>query len=164
MDVPRQKPKPKRARLIAAGIAALVVVAVGLSHLPSASPSTERSTLLIDRVVRGDMLREVRGTGTLVPEDLRVISALTAGRIDRILVRPGTKVDVSTVVLGGLYAELAQWLVPAVEAEIGARVLAQAWAPVTIRVCSLGGDAGILGAAGSVVRSVVQHPAELLRS
>ena len=99
MDVPRQKPKPKRARLIAAGIAALVVVAVGLSHLPSASPSTERSTLLIDRVVRGDMLREVRGTGTLVPEDLRVISALTAGRIDRILVRPGTKVDVSTVVL-----------------------------------------------------------------
>ena len=72
-------------------------------------------------------------------------------------------VDVSTVVLGGLYADLAAWLTPCVQAEIAARVLAQAWSPVTIRVCSLGGDAAILGAAGSVVRSVVRHPADLVR-
>jgi multidrug efflux pump subunit AcrA (membrane-fusion protein) len=50
-------------------------------------------------VEKGDMLREVRGTGTLVPEDLRVVSALTAGRIDRILVRAGTRVVPNTVLL-----------------------------------------------------------------
>jgi predicted NBD/HSP70 family sugar kinase len=96
----------------------------------------------------------------------RVLGALTdAGRALGIAVASVVNVvDVSTVVLGGLYAELAEWLVPAVEAEIGGRVLAQAWAPVTIRVCSLGGDAAILGAAGSVVRSVVQQPAYLLRA
>ena len=99
MDVPRQKPKPKRARLIAGAIAAIIVVGVLLSRLPSASPSTERSTLLIDRVVRGDMLRQVRGSGSLVPEDLRVVSAMTAGRIDRVRVRPGTRVDSTTILI-----------------------------------------------------------------
>jgi multidrug resistance efflux pump len=99
VDVPRQKPKRSRVRLIAGAIAALVVFGVLLSRLPSASPSTERSTLLIDRVVRGDMVREVRGTGSLVPEDLRVVSAMTAGRIDRVRVRPGTRVDSTTILI-----------------------------------------------------------------
>jgi predicted NBD/HSP70 family sugar kinase len=95
----------------------------------------------------------------------RALDALaTAGRALGIAVSSAVNVvDVSTVVLGGLYADLAEWLAPCVEAEIAARVLAQAWSPVTIRVCSLGGDAAILGAAGSVVRSVVQNPADLLR-
>jgi predicted NBD/HSP70 family sugar kinase len=96
----------------------------------------------------------------------RALDALTeSGRALGVAVSSVVNVvDVSTVVLGGLYAELAPWLTPAVEVEIAGRVLAHAWSPVTIRVCSLGGDAAILGAAGSVVRSVVEHPAELVRS
>ncbi len=73
-------------------------------------------------------------------------------------------IDVSTVVLGGTYAVLADWLRPAVESQLAERVLARSWSPVTLRVSSLGGDAAILGAAGSVVRSVVLHPADLLRA
>jgi predicted NBD/HSP70 family sugar kinase len=73
-------------------------------------------------------------------------------------------VDVDTVVLGGLYAPLAPWVLPMVQDEVAQRVLAHAWSPVTVRVSALGGDAAILGAAGAVVRSVVDRPAETLRA
>jgi multidrug resistance efflux pump len=82
------------------GIAVLVVVGtVGLSRLRPAAPTVERGTLWIDTVKQGEMLRQVRGNGTLVPEDLRVVSALTAGRIDRVLVRPGAPCELNTVLL-----------------------------------------------------------------
>jgi len=55
--------------------------------------------LLIDTVKRGELVREVRGNGSLVPEDLRIVSAMTAGRIERIVARPGTKVEESSVLL-----------------------------------------------------------------
>jgi multidrug efflux pump subunit AcrA (membrane-fusion protein) len=99
VDVPRTKPRRNRVGLIAGAATVVVLGGLGLSRLPAASPSTERSTLVIDRVVRGDMLREVRGSGSLVPEDLRVVSAMTAGRIDRVRVRPGTRVDSTTVLI-----------------------------------------------------------------
>jgi multidrug resistance efflux pump len=77
----------------------VVVGTVGLAQLRPAAPSVERGTLWIDTVKKGEMLRQVRGNGTLVPEDLRVVSALTAGRIDRVLVRPGALCEVNTVLL-----------------------------------------------------------------
>ncbi|MEQ1831491.1 MAG: HlyD family efflux transporter periplasmic adaptor subunit [Candidatus Eisenbacteria bacterium] len=99
MDIPRQKPKSKRTPILI-GIGVLVVAGtVGLSQLRPAAPRIERGTLWIDTVKRGEMLREVRGNGTLVPEDLRIVSALTAGRVDRVLVRPGAKVEIGTVLL-----------------------------------------------------------------
>ncbi len=99
MDIPRQKPKSRRTPILIA-IAVLVVAGtVGLSRLRPAAPNVERGTLWIDTVKRGEMLRQVRGNGTLVPEDLRVVSALTAGRIDRVIVRPGAKVEIGTVLL-----------------------------------------------------------------
>ncbi|MEN3612762.1 ROK family transcriptional regulator [Plantactinospora sp. ZYX-F-223] len=70
--------------------------------------------------------------------------------------------DVDTVVLGGVYAPLARWLAPTVEAEIRQRVLTAAWSPVTVRAALLGGDAAALGAAGSVVRTVLEQPARWL--
>ncbi|WP_233604402.1 ROK family transcriptional regulator [Micromonospora sp. HM5-17] len=70
--------------------------------------------------------------------------------------------DVDTVVLGGVYAPLARWLAPPIEAEIRRRVLTAAWSPVTVRAALLGGDAAALGAAGSVVRTVLEHPARWL--
>jgi HlyD family secretion protein len=99
MDIPRQKPPSKRTPLLIAAAVLVVATTVGLAQLRPAAPSVERGTLWIDTVKRGEMLREVRGNGTLVPEDLRVVSALTAGRIDRVLVRPGAHVDVGTVLL-----------------------------------------------------------------
>ena len=99
MDIPRVK-KPSRTKPMIITAAVLVVVGtVGLSRLRPAAPTVERGTLWIDTVKRGEMLRQARGNGTLVPEDLRVVSALTAGRIDRILVRPGAVCEVNTVLL-----------------------------------------------------------------
>ena len=60
-------------------------------------------------------------------------------------------IDVGTVVLGGLYAALAPWIAPPVEREIAGRVLAHRWAPVSVTVSGLGGDAAIRGGAGAVV-------------
>ncbi|MFZ0160578.1 MAG: ROK family protein, partial [Kineosporiaceae bacterium] len=71
-------------------------------------------------------------------------------------------VDADAVVLGGLYARLATWMVPTVEAEIAHRALISAWSPVQLRVSPLGGEAAVLGAAMSVVRAVIADPAAYL--
>ena len=71
-------------------------------------------------------------------------------------------VDADTVVLGGLYARLAPWLVPSVEREIAVRALAASWAPVQVLVSRLGGEAAVRGAAMSVVRGVIEDPAGYL--
>lgn len=99
MDIPIQKKRRSRWPFLIGGGAALAVAAIGLLSLKPAGPTVERATLLIDTVRRGEMRRDVRGNGTLVPEDLRIVSALTAGRIERIVARPGTKVEAGSVLL-----------------------------------------------------------------
>ena len=100
MDIPRP-PKSKRTKYIAiaAGVLTLVLLTVVLGSLPTAAPSVERSTLLIDSVQRGTMVRAVRAPGTLVPERVRFVSALTAGRIERLPVRPGATVTTGSALL-----------------------------------------------------------------
>src|ERR1700752_5076300 len=82
MDIARPKLKQRKRRrqyVIGACIAALLLVAVaGLSALGPAIPSIERSSVLVDSVKRGELLREVRGPGTLVPKEIRWIAAETA--------------------------------------------------------------------------------------
>lgn len=70
--------------------------------------------------------------------------------------------DLETVVLGGSYAPLAPWLCPPVEAELRGRVLTAAWSPIVVRPALLGADAAVVGAAGSVVRAVLEQPARWL--
>jgi predicted NBD/HSP70 family sugar kinase len=70
--------------------------------------------------------------------------------------------DVETVVLGGIYAPLAPWLIGPVSREISERVITAAWAPVTVRASALGSSATVLGAAGSVVRGIREAPANWL--
>jgi HlyD family secretion protein len=78
----------------------VAIVAVAIMSLRPAAPTIERSTLWLDTVKHGEMIREVRSTsGTLVPEDQRIVSAMTAGRVDRVLVRPGARVDAGTVLI-----------------------------------------------------------------
>jgi HlyD family secretion protein len=93
MDIPRA-PQKKRGKYIAAAgaVAVLIASTFVLASLPTAAPSVERSTLLIDSVQRGTMIRAVRAPGTLVPERVRFVSALTAGRIERLPLRPGATV------------------------------------------------------------------------
>src|SRR3954452_241207 len=91
----------KRKRIVVAVIAAVVIAAVslGIASLPAAAPSIERSAVVIDVVKRGPMLRQVRGTGTLVPENTRWIAAVTDGRVDNMLVHPGATVNHDTVIV-----------------------------------------------------------------
>jgi predicted NBD/HSP70 family sugar kinase len=70
--------------------------------------------------------------------------------------------DVDTVVLGGVYAPLARWLIPPIDGEIQRRVLTAAWSPVVVRPSLLGADAAVVGAAGSVVRAILEQPARWL--
>jgi HlyD family secretion protein len=76
--------------------------------LKPAVPSVDRSTVWVDTVKRGPMLREVRGLGTLVPEEIRWIPANTEGRVEKIVVRPGTQVKADTVILELSSPELEQ--------------------------------------------------------
>ena len=100
VDIPRPKQKKTvRNVLIAAGLAVAAAGTAALTRLEPAAPSVERATLWIDTVRRGPFVREVRAPGTLVPEHVRLISALTAGRVEQLLVRPGTAVLAGTVLL-----------------------------------------------------------------
>jgi HlyD family secretion protein len=83
----------------AAGLVAILVITVALSRLKPAAPTVERATVWVDTVKRGPMVRNVRGLGTLVPEEIRWIPAVTAGRVEKILIRPGA-VKPDTVLIG----------------------------------------------------------------
>lgn len=80
-------------------VAVLAGITFFVSQLKPAAPSVERATVWIDTVKRGPMVRQVRGSGTLVPEDIRWIPAQTQGRVERILMRSGAAVQPETVIL-----------------------------------------------------------------
>jgi HlyD family secretion protein len=112
MDKPRPdvaRKKKQRRIIIGSGAAlALILLTVALSHLKPAVPSVDRSTVWIDTVKRGPMIRQVRGLGTLVPEEIRWIPANTEGRVEKIIVWPGTQVQADTVILELSSPELEQ--------------------------------------------------------
>jgi len=103
MDIERKGVKKKKIiRMVALSVVGVVALAgayVGLSRLKPAAPGVELSTLWPDTVKRGPITLEVRGLGTLVPEDTMLITATTDGRVDRILIRPGTPVRADSVVM-----------------------------------------------------------------
>jgi HlyD family secretion protein len=100
VDIVREKkPNHKRFLYIGGGVLGLVVMTVGLSRLKPAAPSVEGGTLWTDTVVKSDMVRDVRGPGTLVPEQIRWVTAVSPGRVDKKLVLPGARVTAGTVLL-----------------------------------------------------------------
>jgi len=103
MDIPRpsQAKAKLRKRLLIGGAAllGLLAISIGFSRLRPAAPKIDRSLVWIDTVREGQMLRQVRGLGTLVPEDIRIVTARTAGRIDRIILRPGATVEPDSVIV-----------------------------------------------------------------
>src|ERR1700756_120083 len=103
MDIqrPSNAAAKRRRRIIFSALAVLFIagVTLGLSRLKPAAPSVERSTIWTDTVKRGPMLRQVRGLGTLVPVDIRSISALTDATVERRRILPGTQVKADTIIM-----------------------------------------------------------------
>ena len=89
-------------RRIVFGAAAVLLiggVTYGLSRLRPAAPTVDRATVWSDEVKRGPMLRELRGIGTLIPEDIQWIPAQTEAQVDRIVLRPGAIVKSDSIIL-----------------------------------------------------------------
>src|SRR6266849_1575310 len=104
MDIKRPaksklKKRIRTAVIIIVGLAAVVGITYGLTKLKPAAPTLDRSTAVIDTVKRGQMLREVRGNGTLVPQLIRWVPAPADGRVEKILVQPGVEVGSATVIV-----------------------------------------------------------------
>ncbi|MDP7473196.1 MAG: efflux RND transporter periplasmic adaptor subunit [Vicinamibacterales bacterium] len=117
VDIPRpelaRKRKVRRIIYTVVTVAAVALITLGVSRLQPAAPSVDRAVVYMDTVQRGSMLRQVRGTGTLVPEEIRWIPALTDGRVERIILRPGVTVEPDTVILELSNPELEQQLAEA---------------------------------------------------
>jgi HlyD family secretion protein len=105
-DLIRQKRK-RRIRLFLICVAALAAATFGISRLKPALPTVD-SPVFTDTVKRGQMLREVRGNGTLVPEEIRWITASSPGRVEKILLLPGVTVKADTVLVELSNPELEQ--------------------------------------------------------
>jgi HlyD family secretion protein len=127
MDIQRpsnaRAKKIKRIVYVTVAVLACALFTLALSKLKPAAPSVDASTIWPDTVKRGPMLREVRGLGTLVPEDIHWIPAQTAARVDKIVIRPGHLVQPDTVILEMSNPETqrdlldAQYLLKAAEAD-----------------------------------------------
>ena len=103
MDVPRpnvaRQKRRRRILITAASVLGIAVVWVVISRLKPAALSVDRASVWVDTVKRGPMLRQVRGLGTLVPEDIRWIAAAKDGRVEKIVVRPGAHVEPDTLLV-----------------------------------------------------------------
>ena len=112
MDVPRkgiaEKKRKRRILIIGGSAVGLILATFGLSRLKPAAPSVDRSSVWIDTVKRGPMVRQVRGLGTLVPEEFRWLPATTEASVEKILIWPGTKVEPGDVILELTSPELEQ--------------------------------------------------------
>ena len=104
MDIKRPpksklKKKARNAVMIVVGLAAIGGITYGLTKLKPAAPTLDPSTAVIETVKRGEMVRDVRGNGTLVPEITRWVPAPADGRVEKILLQAGVEVAPSTVIV-----------------------------------------------------------------
>src|SRR5215216_3329157 len=104
MDIKRPpkskiKKKIRNAIMIVIGLAAIGGITYGLTKLKPAAPTLDRSTAVIETVKRGEMIRDVRGNGTLVPEITRWVPAPAEGRVEKVNLQAGVEVDPSTVIV-----------------------------------------------------------------
>ena len=129
MDVPispalKRRRRTRRWLRVSAVGALLALVTLGLSRLQPAVPRVEKAAIWTDTVKRGEMLRQVRGSGTLVPEDIRWIPTINAGRVERILILPGAAVKADTVLVELSNPDVeqaafdAEWQVKGAEADL----------------------------------------------
>src|ERR1043166_6829379 len=118
MDIKRPpksklKKKIRTAVMIVFGLAAIGGITYGLTKLKPAAPTLDPSTAVIDTVKRGEMVRDVRGNGTLVPQVTRWVPAPTEGRVESILLQAGVEVGPETVIVELSNPQLEQQLTDA---------------------------------------------------
>jgi HlyD family secretion protein len=117
MDIPRKSAaKKRRIKRIVYALTTVVVVGlitVGVSRLKPAAQSVDDATTLKDTVKRGSMVRQVRGLGTLVPEEIRYVPAISQGRIEKRLVQAGAQVKAATVIFELTNPEIQQAFIDA---------------------------------------------------
>jgi HlyD family secretion protein len=128
MDIQRtidiKKRRLRRILLGSAGVLVLAAITVGLSRLKPAAPQVDRSTIYLDTVKRGDIPREVRGNGTLVPQQIQLVQARTEGRVEQVFVLAGAAVKADTLIMELSNPELrqtaleAEWQLKAGEAQL----------------------------------------------
>ena len=181
MDIPRPELKRKK-RMRQAGFAAVGVLivggaTVGLMRLEPAAPSVTRASVWFGTVREGEMLREVRGPGTLVPRTIRWIGAQTEGRVETVVVRPGAVVAADAVLVEMSNPELVQeteearYAVVQAQAELAELKLTLENKQLDQRAALAGAQAEFEGArlqaeaekqAGTVVPLIKQQRSELL--
>ena len=112
MDVPRphvaRQKRKRRLIIIGASVLGIALIWILVARLKPAAMSVDRASVWVDTVKRGPMLRQVRGLGTLVPEDIRWIAAAKDGRVEKIVVRPGAHVEPDTLLVELTSPELEQ--------------------------------------------------------
>lgn len=117
MDIPRKSAAKQRKikRIVYALILVVVVggITLGVSRLKPAAPSANRDIMLADTVKRGNITVSVRGLGTLVPEEIRYVPAISLGRIEKRLAQPGALVKADTVILELSNPEIQQAFIDA---------------------------------------------------
>ncbi len=126
MDIKRDTSGQKKLRIlyITVGVLAVAGITYALSGLDRAAPTVDSATLWMDSVQRGELLLERRGAGTLVPEEVRAITARSAGRIEERYLLPGARVTDDTVLLRmtnpdvELAAQNAEWALEAGRADL----------------------------------------------
>jgi HlyD family secretion protein len=106
-DIARRK-RRRQFFFLAGGLLLIAITTIGLATLKPAIPALERGSVLTDTVKRGLMICDVHGNGTLLPEEIRWITANTPGRIEKILLLPGVTVDADTVLVELSNPELEQ--------------------------------------------------------
>ncbi len=116
-----QKRRKKRLIIGAASAAGILLITLGQSRLKPAAPTVEKSTVWMDTVKRGPMLRQVRGPGTLVPQEIRFISASTEGRVERLVILPGAPVRPDSILIEMSNPELEREALDAESQVLGAR-------------------------------------------
>ena len=122
MDIARpdlaRKKKVRQGAYVVLATVVIVLITFGVQQLQPAAPRVDRNTVYVDTVQRGPMVRQVRGTGTLVPEEIRWIPATTEGNVERIVIDPGAEVTPESVIVELSNPELEQ---QAQEAELNLR-------------------------------------------
>ena len=111
-DLARRKRLRQSLYVVSATIA-VAFVSVGVSRLQPAAPRVDRAAIFLDTVQRGPMVRQVRGVGTLVPEQIRWVPATTDGNVERIVIQPGAAITPGTIIVELRNPELDQMAVAA---------------------------------------------------
>ena len=103
VDIPRpdiaRSRQYRRLGYVAGAAAVVSLISLGIFRLQPAPPSVDRRNVYVATVEQGQMLRDVRGSGTLIPEEIRWISAVTNSTVERIVLRPGVSVQPDTIIV-----------------------------------------------------------------